>query len=440
MTFTRRFFILVGLGVLPLLASGFYPPLAYLAVFWNAVVGALALLDYVRSPRPETAVSIRRVTDEGLSVAANNEVTLHVRSETPAPLLLLTVRDEPPPEFALTEGARQKDLRLAPYQEATLCYTLVPPARGDFHFGDVYVRVTGPLRLIVRQASVPAAATISVFPNLRAVGDYELLLRRAHLVRRGSRRTRVAGVGREFAALRDYTPDDEFRVIDWKATARRGRVTSRTFEAERSQDILLLLDLGRLMRQEIAHTQKLDHVVNAALMLAHVAAEADDRVGLLTFADAARAWLPPRRGRAQSADILQALYAARAEPVESDYRATFRFLSSRWRKRSLAVLFTDIADPDSSAMLLAEIAQLASAHLVICVVVRDPLVSARVRQMPEIAAQVYEKAVADEVLADRRRALAILGRRGVLVVDAEPQELSADLVARYLTVKGRALL
>ena len=439
MTFTRRFFVLVALGVVPLLVSGFYPALAYLAVLWNAIVGALALLDYLRSPRPEAAISVRRVTDDALSVAANNEVALHVRNETPSPLML-TVRDEPPPEFSLTDGARQKDLRLRPYQKATLRYTLVPPARGDFRFGDVYVRATGPLRLIVRQGRVPAGATISVFPNLRAVGDYELLLRRAHLVKTGSRRTRVVGVGREFAALRDYTPDDEFRVIDWKATARRGRVTSRTFEAERSQDILLLLDLGRLMRQEIAHTQKLDHVVNAALMLAHVAATADDRVGLLTFADAAQAWLPPRRGRAQAADILQALYAARAEPVESDYRAAFRFLSSRWRKRSLAVLFTDIADPDSSAMLLAEIAQLAAAHLVICVVVRDPLVSSRARQMPEIAAQVYEKAVADEVLADRRRALGILGRRGVLVVDAEPQELSADLVARYLTVKGRSLL
>jgi uncharacterized protein (DUF58 family) len=259
-------------------------------------------------------------------------------------------------------------------------------------------------------------------------------------MRQGVRRTRIRGGGREFASLRDYTPDDELRVVDWKATARRGKLIARTFEAERSQDILLLIDLGRLMRQEIAHTQKLDHVVNSALMLAHVVAQADDRVGLLTFADEARAWLPPRKGRAQTNDILQALYSARAEIVESDYRAAFRFLSARWRKRSLVVIFTDLSDPESSGMLLAEIAQLGRTHLVVCVLVSDPLVGERARQMPRDASQVYEKAVAEEVLSDRSSALALLQKRGVLVVDAEPSELSAELVARYLMVKNRALL
>jgi uncharacterized protein (DUF58 family) len=438
-TFTPRLFRLLALGVLPLLLSSLYPPLALLGVLWNLLVGAAVVVDFLRSSRPEEVITARRIVDDALSVATTNAISLRVRNETAAPITI-TVRDEPPPEWAITEGTRQSDLALGAYEVKTLRYAVTPPARGNFPFGDVYARLPGPLGLIVRQGRISAAAEVPVLPNLRAVGDYELMLRRAHLVRTGARRTRVVGVGREFSALRDYTPDDEFRVIDWKATARRGKMTSRTFESERSQDILLLIDTGRLMRQEIAHTQKLDHVVSTALMLAHVAAEADDRVGLLTFADETRAWLPPRRGRAQVNDILDALYAARAEPLESDYRAAFRFLAARWRKRSLAVLFTDLADPESSAMLLAEIAQLARAHLVVCVVVRDPLVSGRARQMPDAPAEVYEKAVAEEVLADRRRALGILSRRGVLVVDAEPQELSAELVARYLHVKGRALL
>jgi len=195
-----------------------------------------------------------------------------------------------------------------------------------------------------------------------------------------------------------------------------------------------------LMRQEVAHSQKLDHVVNAALMLSHVVASADDRVGLLTFAEEARAWIAPRRGRAQSGAILNALYASRALPVESDYRAAFRFLSARWRKRSLAVLFTDLSDPDSSSILLNEITGLASMHLVVCVVVRDPLISARARQPVSEASQAYERAVAEEVLGERRRALNLLKKRGVLVVDAEPNELSAELISRYLEVKQRSLI
>ena len=439
MIFSRRFYYLMGAGVVPLLLSGFYAPLALLGVLWNLMVFALAVLDFVRCVRPDT-LSVERVTDDALSVAASNSVLLHVLNDS-AQTFKAVVRDEPPPSFVLGEAeTRQAAHTFTAFERWTLAYSVTPPARGDFSFGDVYVRVTGPLGLIIRQGKLPAARPASVFPNLRQVGDYDMLLRRAHLVRQGARKTRIAGGGREFASLRDYTPDDEYRTIDWKATARRGKVISRTFEAERSQDVLLILDLGRLMRQEIAQTQKIDHIVNAALMLSHVVAEADDRVGLLTFADQPKAWLPPRRGRAQAQDILQALYAARALPVESDYRAAFRFLSARWRKRSLAVLFTDLADPESSAVLLAEIGQLARAHLVLCVVVSDPLIEERARQTPTAAPQVYEKAVAEEVIADRRRALSLLEKRGVLVVDAPPQEVTADLVTKYLSVKSRALL
>ena len=224
MTFTTRFFVLVGLGVVPLVLSALDPRLSLLGVVWNALLAALVLFDWVRAPRPETAVSARRVTDDALSVATTNDVGLRVRNET-AGRLTATVRDEPPPEFALTSGERQADLRLAPFETATLSYAVTPPARGNFRFGDVYVRVSGPLGLVRRQGSVPAAAPTSVYPNLQAVGDYELMMRRAHLVKTGARRTRVVGAGREFAALRDYTPDDEFRVIDWRATARRGNVT-----------------------------------------------------------------------------------------------------------------------------------------------------------------------------------------------------------------------
>ncbi|MBC8141421.1 MAG: DUF58 domain-containing protein, partial [Armatimonadetes bacterium] len=158
------------------------------------------------------------------------------------------------------------------------------------------------------------------------------------------------------------------------------------------------------------------------------------------FAADARAWLPPARGRSAYTGILQTLYAARALPEESDYRAAFRFLAARWRKRSLAVVFTDIADPESGAVLLREIGHLAERHVVVCVVVSDPLIGERARREPDTPGDVYEKSVAEEVLAERRRALNLLKKRGVLIVDAEPQELSVELISRYLLVKSRSLL
>ena len=442
MLVTRRFLFLLALGVVPLVGSYAYGPLAYAAVLWNVLVAAAAVVDYLQCPAPADALSITREVTEVLSVAAENPVTVRARNQTRGALDAV-LRDEPPATFGFGkegESARQKRHRFAPFETWEYTYSVVPPARGDFLFRGLFLRLTGPLGLVIRQGKIAAEKSVAVYPNLRAVEDYDIMLRRAMLQRSGVRRVRNVGAGREFASLRDYTPDDEYRTIDWKATARRGKVIARTYEQERSQDILLLIDEGRLMRQEIGQTQKLDHVVSSALMLAHVVAEADDRVGLLTFADDVKAWLPPTRGRSAYNGILEALYAARAEPVESDYRAAFRFLATRWRKRSLAVIFTDLSDPESSTVMLREIGHLADKHIVVCVVVSDPLIGARARRVPESVGDVYEKSVAEEVIADRRRALNLLKKRGVLIVDAEPQELSVELISRYLTVKNRGLL
>jgi uncharacterized protein (DUF58 family) len=439
MLVTPRFLWLLSLGALPLLAAYAAPPLGSLTALWNLALATLAVIDFLRCPKPVDALEATRATDDVLSVATENDVRVRVRNRTNRPLQVV-LRDEPPPEFALT-GVRQKEIALKPREEFTLSYLLTPPARGDFRFGDIYARIIGPLGLVIRQGRLDGgAAPVAVFPNIKQIGEYELNLRRTQRARMGVRRLRLTGGGREFSSLRDYTPDDEFRVIDWKATARRGKTTARTFEAERAQDVLLLIDKGRLMRQEIGYVQKLDTVINAAMMLAHVVVNADDRVGLLLFDDEARTWVPPHKGKSQTTHLLHALYAVHADPVESDYRTAFRHLAARWRKRSLIVLFTDLADPETSAMLLSEIAHLNRAHLVCCVTVRDPLLSEQARQFPDRIEHVFEKTVAAETLAERKKTLSLLERQGVLVVDAEPKQLSVELVARYLAVKQQAIL
>lgn len=438
MPVTPRFLWLLALGAGLFLLSGWWAPAFELGIAWNLLLTVVALLDRFRCPAPQGVLTVTRVTDDALSVAAQNtvEVTFHNAAAHPVRALL---RDEPPPAFA-REGERQVERTLPAHGKTTFSYTLQPPARGDYAFSDAFARVYGALGLTFRQAAISAAQPIRVFPNVQAIGQYELQLRRTQRARTGLKRARTMGAGREFASLRDYVPGDEFRTIDWKATARRAKVTARTFEAERTQDVILLIDEGRLMRQEIEYAQKLDHVVNAALMLSHVVSSGDDRVGLLSFTDTPRRWLTPRRGRAQTTEILHALYAVRAEVVESDYRTAFRYLATHWRKRSLVILFTDLADPDSSAMLLEEISLLAVSHLVVCVLVRDPLLSERAERTVQSAAEVFEKAVAEEALEERRLTLGRLEKRGVQIVDAVPEALSRELVARYLKVKREARL
>jgi uncharacterized protein (DUF58 family) len=209
---------------------------------------------------------------------------------------------------------------------------------------------------------------------------------------------------------------------------------------ERSQNVILALDIGRLMLAEVDGKQKLDYAIQAALLLAYVATLTDDRVGLLVFADTVRTYLPPKRGRAQVYAILEALYNVQAGLVESDYRAALTELRLRWRKRSLLVCFTDLWDAESSRQTVAELAAMQAHHLVCAVTLLDTKMQRAAAQEPEQTRDVYAKAVAIQVLEERQRAMALLQQHGVLVVDSPAEKLSAELVNRYLEIKERMLL
>ena len=200
-------------------------------------------------------------------------------------------------------------LPCCPDSRHAAAYHLRPTQRGDYEFGDIYLRVRGRLGMVHRLVRVPAARQVKVYPNMRETARFDLLARRGRLQQAGIRKARLQGAGREFESLREYQPDDELRRIDWKATARRGELISRQYEVERSQNVMLVLDVGRTMLAEVDGIQKLDYAINAALMLAYVATQSDDKVGLLVFADTVQTYLAaqerPRAGLRHSGSPAQ---------------------------------------------------------------------------------------------------------------------------------------
>jgi uncharacterized protein (DUF58 family) len=294
--------------------------------------------------------------------------------------------------------------------------------------------------LVARQHCVSREQAVKVYPNLVETAKFTLMARRGRLEMGGIRAARLVGAGREFESLRDYQPDDEYRRIDWKATARRGKLVSRQYEVEKSQNVILVLDVGRTMLSEIDGIAKLDYAVNAALLLAYVATLSDDNVGLLVFDDQVRTWIPPKKGRGQVYRLLDALYNAKANKTEPDYRQALGYVKARWRRRSLMICFTDLWDPDSSQRTISELISLQPRHLVACVTLMDTNVLRRVEAPLAAPQDAYERAVALQVLNDREKASAELKQRGVLVVDTPADKLSAALVNRYLEVKEKMML
>jgi len=439
MRLTYRLVLLLALGALPLLFVARAPWLLTAVLLYNALLAACAVADFLASPQPEQAVSLTRTVDDKLALGAPNAVVIEVRNRTNAPLAL-TIRDLPPPTFDLDRAVEGRLFLPPDPRPVRFLYHVTPPAKGDFTFGDLYFQYPGRLGLVRRQAAVVARRAIKVYPNLVETAKYELLARRGRLMQLGIRAARVRGGGSEFESLREYVPGDEYKKIDWSATARRGKLISRQYEAERSQNIMLLLDTGRNMLQSIQKMAKLDYVVNTALMLAYVAAASDDKVGLMAFDADIRAYLPPAKSKAQVYGILESLYNLEARMVETDYKAAFQNLSTRWRRRSLVVLFTDLVDPDSSVQILDAVPMISDLHRVVCVTVSDPNILQAARSVPADSAGVYRKAVATQVLQERRAAITVLKRRGVWTIDSPPEELSADLINHYLDLKSRSLI
>jgi uncharacterized protein (DUF58 family) len=252
------------------------------------------------------------------------------------------------------------------------------------------------------------------------------------------RDVRRPGEGTEFERVRDHVPDDPLRQVNWKATARTGRLMTSELIPERAQPVLICLDHGRLMGVGAGALTKLDHAVNAALLLANAALRHGDRVGMLTFDDRITTLLRPRAGRTQLRALLDAVQPLRPGDTEADYDTALGFLDSWQRRRSLLAIFTDVVDPDQSNALLRQCARLRRHHLPLVITVRDPAVDDAARQSPVDAPTTYGRAVASGLLSARDDTLLLLQRSGVSTLDADARTLSPRLVNRYLELKRRA--
>ncbi len=429
--------LLLLLFATPLIAlSAFAPGLVWLAVFYVVAVAALAISDAVMAAGP-AQVEVERINDPRLSLGAENLVTIILANATARPVAF-TLRDEHPHEFPA--DARYLSGTIAPYDVAEARYHLRPLRRGDYHFGDVVVRYRGPLGAITRQARYGLGAAVKVYPNVLELRKYDLLARKGLLHELGLRVSRVRGAGGEFERLRDYTADDEFRRINWKATARRGKPIAAEYETERSQHVICAIDCGRLMAPPVGDLMRLDYAVNTALMLSYVAGLRGDQVGVLAFADEVRAYVAPRRGKPQFQVLLETLYNLQPEPVEADHGAALGYLARRQRRRALIVVFTDLATPEAAGPLVSHLTRLARHHLPLCVTVSDPFVSGAAGQPVSDSEGLYRRAVAEGLLDERRALLDRLQRSGVLTVDVPADKLSAGVVNTYLRLKAQGRL
>jgi uncharacterized protein (DUF58 family) len=432
----RRLVLLAGVTAAASLAVIVAPDAWRLVFAADLVILAVALLDLLLAPKP-SRVSVQRNAPSRWFVLKPETVTVRVGNAS-RQALTVHVRDAAPVEAR--DPAPDLAIRVGPRGENADAYQLLPLRRGRHSFGAIHLRYTSPLGLwdIGRVAAAPL--NMDVYPNLALLDHYRLLAIADKMETTDARTIRRLGASAEFESLRDYAFGDDTRKLDWKATARRGRLIVRQERAERNQTILILIDSGRLMNAEEDGVSKLDHAINAALLLAHVALSRGDRVGLCAFSHKVHAWLAPRGGNAQGRLIGETLYDLKGDYRESDPAKALQLLANRHPKRSLVVTITDFVDATTASDLVTHLGQAARRHVVLLAALQDRFL-ARASQTPvRVSREGFRRAAALDLLHDRREVLEQIRHRGGLVLDATPADLSPRLLNRYLEVVLRGMV
>ena len=402
--------------------------LALLAVF---VLDALLCV----APR---RIDVQREMEESVTLGEETTLTWLVANRAPR-LARVTVTDALWPSLQPDRRRIHASLRAGARLRAKA--TMRPSRRGRFPLRDVTVRVEGPLRLVSRQATRALDGGLRVMPAYPSREEVQRRIRVPRVLEVGLRSIRTAGGGTEFDQLRDFRPDDEFRRIDWAATVRLQRPIVKQYRAERNQNVVLLLDNGRVMAGTVGGVPRVEHAMDAVLGVVQTATKLGDRVGMLAFDRQIRSILVPTNGKSQLGRAAEAMYMLEPDYSESAYLAAFNYATARFRRRSLFIVLTDLVEAAVEQALLPAIPIITRRHLVVIAAVQDPAVqqwaAGAAHQWPS---EAYREAAAVNVLQQRARATARLRAAGALVVDAAPGRLATELVDTYLELKASGRL
>jgi len=435
--FTKLFYFLVALALIPLWFSWVFPWLRWVALAYNVLLFGAAIVESRFCQLPK-GLAITREFGSRFAMGAATEVRIQIQNASPRPLSLM-VKDEYPPQMSLS-GMREGGFDVDAQSTVTLIYEVKPSRRGRFEFGQTALRFRSKYKLIWCQTKVVEPVTVKVYPNMRRAREAELKALGARSLVAAHRKTSWRGEGREFESMRDYVRGDELRHISWTATARRGKLTTRQYQIERDQTILIALDAGRLMTARIENETKLDSAVHATLSLFSAAARAGDNSGLVVFGRRIKSYLPPGRGHDHIDAALEALYAVEPEMIEPSYPHAFEFIAANSKRRSLVVLLTDLVDEEGSKELLTSLHILRPRHLPLVVTIADRDLKAVVRRTPSSVKELFTQSVAEEIIYHREAALRLVESLGGLALDVTAAALAPALLETYLRVKERGLL
>ncbi|MCG8604705.1 DUF58 domain-containing protein [bacterium] len=435
--FRTRLFAILALVVIFFVLGFFFPTLTSLAKVILFTLLLAASLDAIILFRMRKGIFAMRETGDRFSNGDENTIHVTVENFYAIPVTVAII-DELPTQFQIRD--QQFRLALSVGASKTITYKLTPVERGVYEFGALNIYVSSAIGLVRRRFIFDLYRKVKVYPSYLQMRKYELLAISNNLVEAGIKKVRRIGHTFEFDRIREYVRGDDYRTVNWKATARKNEFMVNEYEDEKSQQIYSAIDKGRIMKMPFEGMSLLDYAINASLVISNIAIQKQDKAGLITFSNKIDAVLPADKKSSQMLKILELLYSQTTRFLESNFELLYVTLRTKVRQRSLILLFSNFETLSSLKRQLPFLRKIAMSHLLVVIFFENTELKELIDQPATGTEEIYLQTVAEKFEFDKRQIVKELARYGIHSVLTAPGDLSASTINKYLELKARGFI
>ena len=427
-------YYIAGGGAVFFVISYFIPALYRIGLLILLLLAIAIAIDALILFIKKDGVNAERLVSERFSIGDENPVHIRIINNFGFKIKA-SIIDEIPIQFQERKWLRK--INIEPLTEYILDYTLVPDTRGEYLFNSINIYINGPLGLVKRRYIFSANQTVKVYPSYIQMRRYQLLAVSNKLQDAGVKKIRKIGHSMEFEQIKEYVRGDDYRTINWKATARKSGLMVNNYTDERSQQIYCLINKGRVMKMPFQGLALLDYSINAALVLSNVALVKQDKAGLVTFEKNIDTFLPADKKPTQMNLVLETLYRQQTDFLEADFEKLFSVIRQRVTNRSLLVLFTNFESMESLEREMPALKKMARYHLLLVVFFENTELKKLTGSPADSLEQIYIKTIAEKFAYEKRLMVKELHKNGIPSILTTPENLTVNTINKYLELKTR---
>ena len=437
MYLSRRFYIACLIIIASFLCGYVFPAFVMAGKGCVALLLLCSIFEYWQLWKKKEGVHGARTCSQRFSNGDENQVRIEVENRYMYPIHIEVI-DEIPVIFQRRDILFILDLKSGEHKE--IVYRLRPVKRGEYQFGHIRLFVSTGIGLIMRRYTCGQPDNVKVYPSYLMLHQYELMAISNNLTELGIKRIRRIGHHTEFEHIKEYVKGDDYRTINWKASARRHQLMVNTYQDERSQQVYNIIDKGRIMQSAFREMTLLDYSINASLVLSYVTIHKEDKAGLITFADTFETFVPASKQAGQMQTILENLYRQQTTFGESDYSSLYVHLNKYINKRSLLIIYTNFDSTVGMQRQLNYMQQLARQHVVLAVFFENAELKEFAVRRPRSSEDYFQQVIAEKFIYEKRYVTTFLRQHGVYSLLTTPDKLSVDVINKYLEMKARRVI